>query len=105
MARTLYRGNDHDIEVPAITRSSTGAAITTATVTWTLYDANDVQLGTGSLAYNGTTAQYEGAIPSGDFDDQSYNATLKLKVVAVSGGYDAEWLDDRCTVKPRPFEI
>jgi len=105
VARTLYVGNDHDVEVPSIVISLTGVEITNATVTWTLLDAADTELGTGSLAYDGTREQYEGAIPSSDFDDQTIGAVLKLKVTATSGGYNAEWLDDRCTIKARPFEI
>lgn len=105
MARTLYRGNDHDLEIPSIVISLTEVEITNATVTWALLDANDTELGTGSLTYDGTREQYEGAIPSSDFDDQAIGAVLKLKVTATSGGYNAEWLDDRCTVKARPFEV
>ena len=105
MARTLYRGNDYDIEIPSILLAIDESVITTATVTWELLDAADTQLGTGSLTYNLTRTQYEGSVPSSDFEDEALNSVLKLKVTAVSGGYNAEWFDDRCTVKARPFEV
>ena len=105
MARTLYLNNDFDVLLRSAALASDGTAITSATVTWALLDENGSQLGTGTCTYNATNGEYAGVIESSVFASQAVGANLTLRIRLVSIGLDAEWLDRRCTVRERPFEV
>lgn len=103
MARTLYLNNDFDAILRSPRDATTGAILTSATVTWRLTTSGGTELGTGSCTFDGTR-DYVGQIESAAFDDQPVGSDLVLTFTLSASGVDAEWIDRKCTVRERPFE-
>lgn len=91
MPTQIYIGNDHAAAIASATVS--GAAATTATATWTLYDAAGTSLGTGSMTNNGS-GTLTGTIESSVFASQVAGAYGSLVYVFVQGSADAKWVTD-----------
>ena len=87
----LYVDNTNVVELRALTDSVTGEAVTTATVTVTLYDAggNDVTGATGVSLAHDSAGTYRGVLPSSVALNrgQSY----KAKVAATVGTTVGTW--------------
>ena len=96
----LYIGNDHDFgfdDVTPLTLRADGSAVTGATVTGQLFEANaagwpsTTNIGAASTAADEGGGQYLGVIEASEFSSVTLGQKVWLKVVVTSGGKDAVW--------------
>lgn len=100
--KKLFIASDVDVTVDDLTIRSTAAAITTATVTYSLKDASLVELGTGTLSHV-SAGDYLGVIESTVTDDLTENATYYVDVTIVSSSYN-DFRRIKCTAVYREEE-
>jgi hypothetical protein len=105
----LYKGNDHDVGIPALTSRDTGDPLTGATVTAQLFQS-DYTTAIGSAVTLTETvgddgeAKYDGVIESSVFSGQSIDADVLCKHTVVKAGENAEWWTELVVGYRRPGE-
>lgn len=91
--QVYYLNTDHIIELETLTNGLTGAVINGATVTCTVYDADDTEVSGESwpvtLTEDGSTGTYRGALS--DALSVSNTDRLTAKVTATSSGLTRTW--------------
>ncbi len=89
MAEAIYISEDNLIELAGARLASTGAAITSGTISWALKPADELStLASGTLTYSSSTGLWTGTIAS--TDTALTDGTEYVLILTISDGAGAD---------------